>query len=200
MSYAIHPTVVPGDTWTASNQMTYVAGNFTSIWVGTTAGDMDYYSSATTKQRIGIGSPWNVLRVNSGGTAPEWGDGNNSITRYIGILVNDDVDLIAGNDKARLRIPAALNGFNIISVAASRKSGTGTPSIQIRRVSRGDVDVLSVPLTIDSGETDSSTAGTPAVINTANDDVQTGDQFAIDVDVAGTSTLFLFVEIGLRKP
>ena len=39
---------------------------------GTTAGDIDYYTSSTAKARVAIGSAGQVLRVNSGGTAPEW--------------------------------------------------------------------------------------------------------------------------------
>lgn len=199
MAYSVHPSVVPGDTWTAANQMTYVAGNFMALWVGTTAGDMDYYSSATVKARLPIGSPYQVLITNAAGNAPEWGNANNSIRRYMGALLNTDVALTVGDDKVRFRIPILMNGWNIVSVAASRKSGTGVPTIQIRNVTDG-VDVLSTRLTIDSGETDSATAATQAVINTANDDVATADQFAIDVDDAGTSTLYCYIEIGLSKP
>ena len=39
---------------------------------GTTAGDIDYYTTATTKARIAIGTAGQVLQVNSGATAPEW--------------------------------------------------------------------------------------------------------------------------------
>ena len=39
---------------------------------GTTAGDIDYYTTSTTKARVGIGTAGQVLRVNSGATAPEW--------------------------------------------------------------------------------------------------------------------------------
>jgi hypothetical protein len=39
---------------------------------GTTAGDIDYYTSSTAKARIAIGTAGQVLRVNSGATAPEW--------------------------------------------------------------------------------------------------------------------------------
>ena len=39
---------------------------------GTTAGDIDYYTAATTKARIAIGTAGQVLQVNSGATAPEW--------------------------------------------------------------------------------------------------------------------------------
>jgi hypothetical protein len=41
---------------------------------GTTAGDIDYYTTSTTKARIAIGSAGQALVVNSGGTAPEWGN------------------------------------------------------------------------------------------------------------------------------
>jgi hypothetical protein len=40
---------------------------------GTTAGDVDYYTSGTAKARIAIGTAGQVLKVNAGGTAPEWG-------------------------------------------------------------------------------------------------------------------------------
>jgi hypothetical protein len=39
---------------------------------GTTAGDVDYYTAATTKARIAIGTAGQVLTVNSGATAPQW--------------------------------------------------------------------------------------------------------------------------------
>jgi hypothetical protein len=39
---------------------------------GTTAGDIDYYTTSTAKARVGIGTAGQVLRVNSGATAPEW--------------------------------------------------------------------------------------------------------------------------------
>jgi hypothetical protein len=39
---------------------------------GTTAGDVDYYTSSTAKARVAIGTAGQVLTVNSGATAPEW--------------------------------------------------------------------------------------------------------------------------------
>jgi hypothetical protein len=39
---------------------------------GTTAGDLDYYTSGTAKARLGIGTAGQILKVNSGATAPEW--------------------------------------------------------------------------------------------------------------------------------
>lgn len=39
---------------------------------GTTAGDLDYYTSGTAKARLAIGTAGQILKVNSGATAPEW--------------------------------------------------------------------------------------------------------------------------------
>jgi hypothetical protein len=39
---------------------------------GTTAGDIDYYTTSTAKARVAIGTAGQVLTVNSGATAPEW--------------------------------------------------------------------------------------------------------------------------------
>ena len=39
---------------------------------GTTAGDIDYYTTSTAKARVGIGTAGQVLTVNSGATAPQW--------------------------------------------------------------------------------------------------------------------------------
>jgi hypothetical protein len=184
---------VTGATYTAAQYNTYTRGNFTAIWVYTNAGDMAHATSATTLSRLAIGANGSYLESN--GTSPQW----TKLYRYMGFLLNTTAALSIGDDAVRFRIPAALNGWNIVSVAMSRKSGTGVPTIQIRNVTDG-VDVLSTRLTIDSGETDSSTASVPAVIDTSYDDVATADQFAIDVDAAGANTLFCYVEIGFAKP
>jgi hypothetical protein len=39
---------------------------------GTTAGDIDYYTSSTAKARVAIGTAGQILQVNAGATAPEW--------------------------------------------------------------------------------------------------------------------------------
>ena len=193
MAYTPHPTVVPGDTWTASNQNTYIKGNLEAIWVGTTGGDMDYYTSSTVKNRLAIGA--NGTHLESNGSAPIWAP---TYAIKSGLL-NLDVALQVGDDADRFRIPSPINGWNVVAVALFRQSGTGVPNVQIRNVNTA-VNVLSTALSIDSGETDSSTAATPAVINLANDNVSTGQQIAIDVDVAGTSTLRCGYEILFQKP
>lgn len=63
-------TAIVGATYTASQYNTYVRDNLTAIWVGTTAGDMEYYTGATAKTRVAIGSSYQAWSVVSG--VPAW--------------------------------------------------------------------------------------------------------------------------------
>jgi len=124
---------------------------------------------------------------------------------YVIIQVIDDANNVAVKDASGdiwYRVPAALNGWNLTSVAASVSTAgtTGTCDIQVRNKTQA-ADMLSTKITIDTTETDSSTAATPAVIDTANDDVATGDQIVIDVDAIHTTpAVGLQVELGFSQP
>lgn len=105
-------------------------------------------------------------------------------------------DLATGDGQAFFRVNEELNGRSLIAVAAhvTTVSTSGDPEVQVANVTDA-VDMLSTPLTIDANEQDSSTATTPAVVDTANDAVATGDELRIDVDDAGTGTKGLIVEL-----
>lgn len=123
--------------------------------------------------------------------------------RVIGIQVFDAAtDTATGDGKAFFRIPSSLNGYNLVGVAANVYTAgtTNTTDVQIRNVTQA-ADMLTTKITIDSTETDSSTAATPAVIDTNNDDVATGDKIAIDVDsVSTTAAKGLYVELTFQLP
>jgi hypothetical protein len=70
---------------------------------GTTAGDIDYYTSSTAKARIAIGTAGQVLRVNSGATAPEWA----TTADQTPLTTKGD---LFGFDTADARIPIGTNG------------------------------------------------------------------------------------------
>jgi len=72
MAYGTVPLVATSDSWTASQHNTYIRDNFAAVWVGTTAGDTDYYTSATAKTRLAIGTANQIMR--STGSAPAWAD------------------------------------------------------------------------------------------------------------------------------
>jgi hypothetical protein len=104
-----------------------------------------------------------------------------------------DEDVLVGNGTIGLRVPAELNGWVITDAGAAVGTAgtTGTTDVQIRRervgTPRASADVLSTKVTIDSAETDSSTAATARVINAANDDLATGDLLFCDVDATCTT-------------
>ena len=93
-----------------------------------------------------------------------------------------------GDGKAYFTIPISLTGKDITAVHAAVVTAgtTGTMDIQIANVT-DTADLLSTKLTIDSAETDSSTAATPYVINAATDDVATNDLWRVDIDAVHTT-------------
>lgn len=119
--------------------------------------------------------------------------------RTAGILVSDPAGdpFSTGDGQAYILIPLLVDLSNLIDAVISvSTTGTGVTTVQLRRKRAGvDVDMLSTPLTIDSGEYTSLSAATPAVIDTANDDVQVGDLVLMDIDGAANGAKGLFVQM-----
>lgn len=118
----------------------------------------------------------------------------------IQILVSDPNGgaITTGDGKTYIAIPAEFNGLNLVGCSAhvSTVSSSGIPTVQLRRVRSGaSADMLTTKLTIDANEKDSSTAATSMAIDTANDDVLTGDEIHVDIDVAGTGAKGLVVTL-----
>lgn len=103
-------------------------------------------------------------------------------------VVAPGTDVAIGDGKAMFEVPEELNGMDLIGCGAFVYTAgtTGTMDIQIRNVTQA-ADMLTTKITIDSTETSSRTAATAPVIDTANDDVATGDIIAIDVDAVQTT-------------
>lgn len=124
-------------------------------------------------------------------------------TRIIEIFVfNIGIDAATGDGKAWFRIPASLNGMDIVTVHAEVATAgtTNTLDIQLRNATQ-TADILSTKLTVDTGETGSDTAATPAVINTSEDDLQTNDVIFVDIDaIHTTASKGLIVTLEVRLP
>jgi len=114
----------------------------------TTAGDLLYGTAADTVARLGIGTAGQVLKVNSGATAPEWGAA--AVEGYVGVSVyksaaqtianNTDVALTfdseffdtdsfhsTATNTSRLTIPSGKGGKYLLSGAVSwNGSASGT--------------------------------------------------------------------------
>ena len=146
-----------------------------------------------------VGDDDNINLKNKGkGTGVVQNDGET-----IELIVTDfTTDLTTGDGKAYVTIPSKLNGMLLDMVHGSVITGgtTGTTDIQIHNVTDGN-DMLSTKLTIDSGETDSHTAATPAVIDENYNVVSTNDKLRIDIDsVSTTPPKGLIVRLEFRNP
>ena len=113
-----------------------------------------------------------------------------------------------GDAKIVFPIPLELNGMDLIAAHAFTYATTsGETRINITRW-RGAVtpnDMLSTPITIQSGEYSSYTAAIQPVIDTDYDDVQAAigdahDHLAIDVDAVGTGALGLGINLSFMLP
>ena len=119
------------------------------------------------------------------------------------VLTDNDTTLVTGDDFASFVfvVPSIINGYNITGVlfANETPSTSGNPSFAIYNVT-GTGDVLSTNCTIDINEQNSSTAATPPVIDTSEDDLATGDRLRFDCDVAGTGAEGISVHLLCEKP
>jgi hypothetical protein len=103
-------------------------------------------------------------------------------------VVGPLTSLAVGDGKAYLVVPSSIGGMNLVGAHARviTAGTTGLLTIQVRNVTQA-ADMLSTRVTVDSGETGSDTAATPAVVDTSNDDVAAYDLLAIDIDVVHTT-------------
>lgn len=129
-------------------------------------------------------------------------------------LVTSDFDTATatGDGQFYFDIPDKLDGYDLVNVYASvvTEGTTNTTDVQLARcdaVASGNkcsgtvADMLSTVITIDSGEDDSDTAATPAVIDTSNDDVDAGESIRVDVDaISTTPAQGLILTLEFRKP
>ena len=102
-------------------------------------------------------------------------------------VVLDGSLVTTGDGKIIVCVPEFLNGTNLLDADAfvTTVSSSGLVTVQLRNVTAA-ADMLTTRITIDVGEKNSYSAATAAVIDTAHDDVATGTEIAVDVDVAGT--------------
>jgi len=117
-------------------------------------------------------------------------------------VVPDALPTYIGNGITAFTIPPTLNDLYLSAV--SGKIGahvytagvTGTTDVMIHNLTQG-VDMLSTAITVDSGETDSSTAATAPVVN-SNNQVATADVIRFDIDAISTGTAANGLEVRME--
>ena len=113
--------------------------------------------------------------------------------------IPDDIPTYVGDGIARTVVPNALNLLNLFAINAhifTVGSGGSKVTVQLHNETSG-LDVLSTPVTIDVGESDSITAAVPPVINSSGttNRVSEGDVLRIDVDAVSTGAKGLEVRM-----
>ncbi len=114
--------------------------------------------------------------------------------------VSDSTALSSGTAMSFF-IPSTLNGMNLIDADAgvhTVSTGAGLPTIALYNANKLH-NILSTNITIDLNEKTSYTATILPVIDTNYDDVSTGDEISINVDVAGPGAQGLDVILIFRK-
>lgn len=161
-------------------------------------------ASTTVKGKVELATVAEIDTGTDTGRVPSVDTLNGSIhgIKYVQLHVVDDATaLTTGDGKMRFFIPPQLNGMDLVDADACvvTASSSGTPTVMVHNVT-GAADMLSTAITIDASEKTSYTAATAPVIDTANDDVATGDEIRIDIDGIGTGTAGLYVNLGFRLP
>ena len=117
-------------------------------------------------------------------------------------VVPDALPTYIGNGISAFTIPPTLNGL-YLSGAAGKVGAhvytagvTGTTDVMIHNLTQA-VDMLSTAITIDAGETDSSTAATAPVVN-SNNQVATADVIRFDIDAISTGTAANGLEVRME--
>jgi hypothetical protein len=115
-------------------------------------------------------------------------------------VVDPAANCATGDGQAYLTIPQRIGGMDLKRVHAKNITAgtTSTMLIQVRNVTQA-ADMLSTRMMIDTAELGSDTGATPAVIDTANDDVAAFDTLAIDIDQVHTTPakgLLVILEFG----
>ena len=118
-------------------------------------------------------------------------------------VLPDAIPTYVGNGIASITIPLALNGLVLSATAGDLgahvyTAGSGSvTTVMIHNLTDG-VDMLSTPITIDSGETDSSTAATAPVVDGSNNEVATADVLRFDIDAVASGTAANGLEIRMQ--
>lgn len=108
------------------------------------------------------------------------------IRQALAIAASDETTaLTAGTNKVKFINPYS-TAFNVLAVVASLSTGQTGGSIFTVDINETGASILSTKLTIDNGETNSSTAATPAVISDVS--IAAYAEIGIDIDQIGDGT------------
>lgn len=138
-----------------------------------------------------------------GAAGPVGPAGTDQRTAYITVTSPDDTAVVGDAQGIPFFIPEEFNGFNLVRAHGALDtpgSGGSATLLQVRNVTQG-VDMLTSGISIQVGDTGSWEGGSsPGTIDPANDDVATGDEIVIDVDVLSTNAQGIIAILTFEAP
>src|SRR3972149_1322041 len=96
-------------------------------------------------------------------------------------------------------IPETCNGWVLTSAVGLCSDGSSSGNVTIL-VKKNGTSLLSTNITIEASETSSRDATTQPVIDTAQDDVATGDEIEVSNSGSGTGVLNCGAQLTFTKP
>ena len=138
--------------------------------------------------------------LQSSGGAPKWV----SPIRYVTIPLFSTATALASGPAGYITIPPDLNGYNLTYVFGTHYSSAasaGQTDIRIHNVTDNS-SMLSSHIEISSAALNSTASASQALIDTAKDDVATGDLLLVNVDVVPSASApkGLAVTLGFSLP
>jgi len=176
-SSSLNGAVISGAFSLASDQVQVTEGG-TGLSSAST-GDILYASGANTFSALSAGTSGQMLRYNASGVPIK----NNLLEHVVLIVTAPSTAPTAVSDAAQFYFPFA--GYIQTAFAGVSTSASGTSTTV--DVWLNTTTIFSTKLTIDTGETTSITANTPAVISAGASAFALWDQCRVHVDSAGTT-------------
>ena len=145
MAFTTPRTWTYGETVTEAQFNEQLRDNFNALWVGQAAGDVDYYTSNTTKARLvgGTANAGKFIRLGTGGTAIEYASAGGIVSRQGGDAVDWNV---AGTTNYTPDNSVIQSGCATIVAAAGDTYGSVTITYPIAFIGKPNVNfTLSDP-------------------------------------------------------
>lgn len=183
-------------TFSASGQTVFNARSIgvDLIMKGATAGALFYLDASADRIGINKSDPRTTLDVNGtvSGSIIKATTISGSIIRsqyaisptcIPFVLFGTGTAMTTGSGKTRLPLPYTMSGarLGVIKIFSDSSGVGGTAGVQLRDVTKGNRKLLSTVVSIDSSESGSTTAATPAVIDATKNDIGLDDIIYMDV-------------------
>ena len=129
--------------------------------------------------------------------------GSNFGERVVVFSLNGGAALTTA-DLAMFKVPSSMHTMNLVEVSGhcglNNTSGSPTGAGIVISVQNNTVNMLSTNITIDQNEFDTENAATPAVIDTNEDDIVTGNSITVEVVSTGTGVTYMQIVLIFRMP